>query len=90
MTIIGNVYFQKAMAVYRSGYLGSLRVALKMPLKHTSQMWITDFDWQLNILQIYTQHRQQFAPWLSVPFRPPELTYLDAFHSVLLMKPKNS
>ena len=43
--------FQKTMATYRSGYIGALRVRMnayayeKMPMKHTSQMPITDFQW---------------------------------------------
>ena len=38
------------------------------------------------MLQKYNYHRQQFAPWLSMSFKPLELTYLDKFHSIPLMK----
>ena len=44
-TFIRNVYFKKTIAAYRSGHLVAVRVALKMPMKRTSQMPIADFDW---------------------------------------------
>ena len=81
MTFTRNVYFPKTNAVYRSGYLGALRVTVKMPVELTSQMPIRDFDWCPNMLQIYTHHRQQFAASLPTPFYPLELTFLDIFHS---------
>ena len=38
-----TVYFQATIVVYRSGYLGVLRVTLKMHIKHASQKPMTDF-----------------------------------------------
>ena len=81
---IRNVYFQKAIVAYGSDCLDALRDTLKMPMKHTPQMLITDFDWELSIIQIYTHHRQQFVACLSVPFWPLELGYVDKFHSLLM------
>ena len=69
MALIRKEYFLKTIAAYRSGYLGSLKVALKIPTYETR---ITNADNRFGLMMEhsadYTHHRQQFATWLSVSF----------------------
>ena len=48
----------------------SIEFTSLMLMKETSEMTVKDFDWQLNILYMPTQHRQQLAFLIYGPIKP--------------------